>query len=206
MAAAPDPDGAVIFLQPTRAVNVVKGCQAWVLAEEDEGDELDEEAESVMLPIFMHLAPILQNVPGSHWPFIFDVLENVLERVSLTEELEQDEDSSSDSTALVALGRALRLLQVLEELAKRNKALMEEWKGRRMAVLTVVRDSKILGHGALFYIGILTVDFNIDNATDAETVTSAPRSACRELVLSIVQHLPSSLIDETTLPKVCRSI
>ena len=31
---------------------------------------------------------------------------------------------------------------------------------------------------------------------------STPRSACRELVLSVVQCLPVSLIDETTLPKV----
>ncbi|KAJ7746502.1 hypothetical protein DFH07DRAFT_591586 [Mycena maculata] len=32
---------------------------------------------------------------------------------------------------------------------------------------------------------------------------SAPRSTCRELVLSIVQDLPSSMITEDTLPKMC---
>ena len=31
---------------------------------------------------------------------------------------------------------------------------------------------------------------------------SLPRSICRELVLSIVQDLPSSLVDHETLPKV----
>ncbi len=134
-----------MFLPPTRAINVVKGCQAWVLAEEDE-DELDEEVESAMLPIFMHLAPILQNVPGSHWAFTFDVLEGVLERVSPNDD-EGEMDANDEAASLVALARALRLLQVLEALAQRNKALMAEWSERRMNILTIVRDLSILGNG-----------------------------------------------------------
>ena len=38
--------------------------------------------------------------------------------------------------------------------------------------------------------------------SDSADVSSLPRSTCRELVLSIVQHLPSSLIDQDTLSKV----
>jgi hypothetical protein len=41
----------------------------------------------------------------------------------------------------------------------------------------------------------------LDPETDA-TGISAPRSACRELVLSIVQDLPASMIDQYTLSKV----
>ena len=37
---------------------------------------------------------------------------------------------------------------------------------------------------------------------DSVDVSSVPLSTCRELVLSIVQHLPSSLIDQDTLSKV----
>ncbi len=53
-----------------------------------------------------------------------------------------------------------------------------------------------LGSRTHFYVS------NTNSVTDIETTMSAPRSACRELVLSIVQCLPVSLIDETTLPKV----
>ncbi|KAF8955528.1 hypothetical protein BDZ97DRAFT_1764803 [Flammula alnicola] len=150
IASALDPEGEVVFLPPTRAVNVVKACQAWMLAEDDDEDELDEEVESAMLPIFVHLAPILQNVPGG---------------------------------GLVALARASRLVAVLGELAKRNEALMAEWGERRIGILAILRDLSVLGH-------------------DTQELSSVPRSLCRELVLSIVQHLPSSLIDQDTLPKM----
>ncbi|KAF9477335.1 hypothetical protein BDN70DRAFT_881303 [Pholiota conissans] len=183
-ASAPDPDSDTVFLQPPRAVNVVKGCQAWVLAEDDD-EQLDEEVESAMLPIFVQLAPILQNVPGSHWGFVFDVLEAVFDRLSPAED--EEEHDENESASLVALARALRLLTVLEDLTKRNKALLAEWTERRIPILTIVRDLTVLGN-------------------DPTVLLSVPRSACRQLVLSIVQHLPSSLIDENTLPKMCHLI
>lgn len=147
-ASAPDPEGDAVFLQPLRAVNVIKGCQAWVLAEDDD-EPLDEEVESAMLPIFSHLAPILQNVPGSHWGFIFDVLEAVLDRLSPAEEEETDKD---EPATLVALGRALKFLTVLEDLTKTNKALLAEWAERRIPILTIVRDLGVLGNGEFLYI------------------------------------------------------
>ena len=72
---APDPDSDVIFIPQTRAVNFVKVCQQWVTSDED----IEEEVESRMTVLFFHLVPILQHVPGSHWDFIFDVVENNLE-------------------------------------------------------------------------------------------------------------------------------
>ena len=57
----------------------MKVCQAWVAADEDDGDGVNEDVESAMTLVFFHLAPILQNVPGSHWDFIWDVIENNLE-------------------------------------------------------------------------------------------------------------------------------
>jgi len=74
-AVAPDSESDVVFLPQQRAVNVVKTCQAWVVSDED----IDEDVESMMTLLFTHLAPILQNVPGNHWEFIFDVIENNLE-------------------------------------------------------------------------------------------------------------------------------
>lgn len=147
-ACAPDPEGEVAFLPPPRAVNVVKACQGWVLADNDDGEELDEEVQSAMLPIFTHLAPILQNVPGSHWPFIFDVVEAVLEAASGDNgDDEEEEDESAEGSRLVGLARALRLVIVLEDLAKRNKSLMAEWSERRLGVLTIIRDLEVINHG-----------------------------------------------------------
>ena len=72
---APDPDSDVVFIPQTRAINFMKACQQWVTSDED----IEEEVESQLTVLFFHLAPILQHVPGSHWGFIFDVVENNLE-------------------------------------------------------------------------------------------------------------------------------
>jgi E3 ubiquitin-protein ligase listerin len=74
-AVAPNPDSEIVFLPTPRAVNVMKACQTWIASDED----LDEEVETQMTCVFWHLAPILQNVPGSHWDLIYDVVENNLE-------------------------------------------------------------------------------------------------------------------------------
>lgn len=74
-ASAPDPESDVEFLPQPRAVNVMKVCQQWITSDED----IDEEVESAMTFIFIHLAPILQDVPGAHWDLVFDVMENNLE-------------------------------------------------------------------------------------------------------------------------------
>lgn len=74
-ATAPDPESDIVFLPTNRAVNLMKALQQWITSDED----LDEEVEYQMTTIFIHLAPILQTVPGAHWDLIFDVLENSLE-------------------------------------------------------------------------------------------------------------------------------
>ena len=206
-ASAPDPDGDVVFLTSPRAINVIKACQGWVLAvdsDDDDGAEIEEWVESAMLPIFMHLAPILQNVSGGHWAFVFDVLEGVLERASSTNETLEDKAGETGED-LVALARALRLVLTLEELASRNKSLMAEWEGRRKDMLVFVRDLSVLGLGTLNLISLFFVTPFDDCAfrpPDSADVSSVPHSTCRELALSIVQHLPSSLIDQDTLSKV----
>jgi hypothetical protein len=85
-ASAPNPESDVVFLPQLRAVNAVKACQKWVEEaggddeDEDEDDAgVDEQVENAMLPVFVALAPILQNDHGKHWEFIFDLVENILE-------------------------------------------------------------------------------------------------------------------------------
>ncbi|KAF8650294.1 hypothetical protein AX16_005322 [Volvariella volvacea WC 439] len=125
VASAPDQDSEVEFLPPPRAVNVVKACQQWVSDE----IEIDEEVESEMCAVFVQLAPILQNVPGQHWGFMFDVLESNLEAASVT-----------DDSTLVGLARALKLVITVQDLVTTNKALRATWDERKMPILTMVRD------------------------------------------------------------------
>ncbi|KAH7921570.1 hypothetical protein BV22DRAFT_1096259 [Leucogyrophana mollusca] len=124
-ATAPDPDSEVVFLQQQRAVNVMKVCQQWISSDEN----IDEEVESMMTLIFFHLAPILQNVSGAHWDFIYDILENNFENCSFSE----------DAT-LTALGRSLRLVLLIDDLVLTNKSLRASWEERRLSILTLVRN------------------------------------------------------------------
>ncbi|KAJ6469367.1 hypothetical protein C8R45DRAFT_837446 [Mycena sanguinolenta] len=167
-ASAPGVDSDVVFLPQQRSVNIFKACQQWIASDED----IEEELESAMTLVFFHLAPLLQNVPGTHWDLMFDVVENNLETASLT-----------DDETLVTLARTLRLIILVQDLTLTNKTLRASWEERHLQILTIVRD---LAAGQL------------DNVTG-----STPRSTCRELVLSIVQDLPTSLIAEDTLSKMC---
>ncbi|KIN96951.1 hypothetical protein M404DRAFT_32794 [Pisolithus tinctorius Marx 270] len=168
-ASAPDPNSAVVFLPQHRAVNVMRACQTWIA----EGDEdASEELESVMTLVFRHVAPILENVPGSHWEFIWDVVESNLEVCSLEE-----------SDTLATLGRTLQLVTTIEELVTTNKSLREGWEKRRKVIFGLIKKIVIIDTREMSY--------------------SDPRAICRELAMSIVQNMPSSMIDEKTLATMC---
>ncbi|KAH9959432.1 hypothetical protein BC827DRAFT_504162 [Russula dissimulans] len=166
-AVAPDPDSDVVFLPQQRAVNFVKACQGWIASDMN----IDEDVESEITNVFFHLVPILQNVSGSHWDFIFDLIENNLENASF-----------DDDTNLMILWRTIRLIQVIQDQALYNKALRADWKQREMTIFTLLRDIV---------------------ASEPKSVpASIPRTVCREAALSIVQDLPPSLMDHTTLSKM----
>ncbi|KAG6379677.1 hypothetical protein JVT61DRAFT_10198 [Boletus reticuloceps] len=171
-ATAPDPDSDVVFLPQQRAVNVMKACQAWVAADEDDEDGVDEDVESAMTLVFFYLAPILQNVPGSHWDFIWDVIENNLESCSL-----------EDSATLTTLGRTLRLVIAIDDLALTNKPLRAKWDERKTTVLGLTKDMIAVNTVAMPY--------------------SEPRTLCRQLALSVIQDMPSEMMNEKTLPSMC---
>ncbi|KAJ8507641.1 hypothetical protein ONZ45_g9999 [Pleurotus djamor] len=169
IALAPDPESDIIFLPQPRAVSLVKACQQW--ATSDDADA-GEEVECEMTEIFIHVAPILQNVSGTHWDFIMDVVENNLEVSSL-----------DDASTLVTLGRTLRLVGVIEDLSSTNKALRAVWQERRHAVSRTLRDLAIP---------------HLSRETP-----SVPRSICLKILLTLLQEIPDSLLDETTLGKIC---
>ncbi|KAG6844999.1 hypothetical protein H0H87_001771 [Tephrocybe sp. NHM501043] len=97
-----------------------------------------------------------------------------------------EESSLADDTSLVTLARTLRLITLIQDLCLTNKSLRAEWEERNMSILKMVRD-------------LATV--SIDHLEP-----SIPRSTCRGLLLSIVQDLPPSLINETTFSKMCHLV
>ncbi|KAJ3808145.1 hypothetical protein F5876DRAFT_46635 [Lentinula aff. lateritia] len=128
---APDIQSEAEFLPVQRAVNVIKACQKWIEEGGDDDDASDEmeELESAMTLTFYHLAPILQNVAGGHWQFIFDVVENNIESFS----------ASTSSLQLITLARTIRLVGHIQDLAATNKSLRAEWSERKGGIMKGVR-------------------------------------------------------------------
>ncbi|KAH9932237.1 uncharacterized protein B0H18DRAFT_1083328 [Fomitopsis serialis] len=102
--------------------------------------------------------------------------------------MENNLESSAltEQPSLVILSRTLRLLIAIQDLASTNKALREVWQDRETTCLSFVRD-------------LVSVKLEPEQI-------SAPLSACRELALQIVQDLPESLMDRTTISKMCHII
>ncbi|KAJ3719553.1 hypothetical protein DFJ43DRAFT_1005337 [Lentinula guzmanii] len=189
---APDVESEAVFLPVQRAVNVIKACQKWIEEEEENGEEENnegetgvkmEELESAMTLTFYHLAPILQNVPGGHWQFIFDVIENNIESLSVSH--------SSSPLQLLTLARTLRLIGHVQDLAATNKSLRAEWNERKDGIMKSIKSM------------ILDGDFADEESEAAkgegdhgikssDEPNSVPESVCRELVLELMCHLLSS--------------
>ncbi|KAF8828303.1 hypothetical protein HHX47_DHR4000608 [Lentinula edodes] len=126
---APDVESEAEFLPVQRAVNVIKACQKWIEeggdnddASGEEGEQIAEtgdgmeELESAMTLTFYHLAPILQNVAGGHWQFIFDVVENNIENCDFN--FTKSSSASNSSLQLITLARTIRL--ILHKAAKKR--------------------------------------------------------------------------------------
>ncbi|KAG9311744.1 hypothetical protein JVU11DRAFT_7987 [Chiua virens] len=175
-ATAPDPDSDIVFLPQQRAVNVMKACMAWFTDDDDDDDDDDdfvnEELQSAITLVSLHLAPILQNVPGSHWDLIWDLIESNLEECSL-----------GDSIALTLLGRTLRLVIVIEDLTLTNKPLRENWNETRATAFGLVKELVMVDTTSLPY--------------------SEPRRLCLELALTIIEDMPSTMMTEKTLSRLC---
>lgn len=54
---------------------LIQAIQRWIGSD----DDLEEEILASVAELFLHLAPIVQELSGSHWELIFDVVESNLE-------------------------------------------------------------------------------------------------------------------------------
>ncbi|TFK49320.1 hypothetical protein OE88DRAFT_1713557 [Heliocybe sulcata] len=92
--------------------------------------------------------------------------------------------SFNDESSLVTLARTLWLVTAIQDLATTNKSLRAVWEERRQSVLTLVRD--------------------LVASRETSGDSTKPQSICLELAMSIIQDLPQSLLDDKTLPSMCR--
>lgn len=74
-ASSPPADSEVTLLPQQRTIFMFQTIQKWV----QESDGLDEEIESQLAELSFNVAAIIQSVPGAHWDFIIDVVENNLD-------------------------------------------------------------------------------------------------------------------------------
>jgi hypothetical protein len=105
--------------------------------------------------------------------------------------------SFEDDTTLTILWRTIRLIQVIQDQVLYNKTLRADWKQRETRVLTLLRD--IVASEPSMCSLIRTCLYLIVVLESAPA--STPRAVCREAALSIMQNLPPSLVDHTTLSK-----
>lgn len=54
---------------------LIQAVQKWIASD----DDLPEEIHSRVAELFIHLSPIVQELSGSHWDLVFDIIESNLE-------------------------------------------------------------------------------------------------------------------------------
>ncbi|KAL8278772.1 hypothetical protein RQP46_008841 [Phenoliferia psychrophenolica] len=125
LSTAPPLDAPIIFLPQQRAMNVIRQISSWIGSDELMGDQM----YSAIAELFLHLAPIVQELSGEHWDLIFDIIESNLETANWEE-----------NVSLPALYHSCRLLGVIKDLAASNPELRITSKARIDKSLELVRD------------------------------------------------------------------
>lgn len=98
---------------------------------------------------------------------------------------------------MVPLLRTLSLISEVQSLASTNKALRSPWHERRATILRLVRDL------LLVKLGQYLVLVPLARLTPPDpTQLSAPREACREKALFLMQDIPPGIIEKESFPKV----
>ncbi|KAL7422810.1 hypothetical protein Q5752_002106 [Cryptotrichosporon argae] len=123
LASAPPADSAALFLPQNRALFVLRHLATWLASD----TELADEIEPRVAELYTALAPVVQDVLGTHWDNMFDLLEAGLE-VGL---------DSKDAWPLVYW--SLKLLVQVRDLCSTNKSLRASWTGKDAHMGLVVK-------------------------------------------------------------------
>ncbi|GAA5853357.1 hypothetical protein JCM5353_007763 [Sporobolomyces roseus] len=120
---APPADAPIIFLPQQRTMFLVQAIQKWVGS--DEG--LPEEANAGMAELLSHLVAIIQDLSGSHWDLVFDLIESNL-----------DSADWDEPATMPAVYHSCLLLTQMKELSTSNKELYAIAKERVVSSLELV--------------------------------------------------------------------
>ncbi|GAA5904173.1 ubiquitin-protein ligase RKR1 [Sporobolomyces salmoneus] len=123
LAVAPPADAPIIFLPQQRTMFLVQAIQKWIGS--DEG--LPEEANAATLKLLSHLVAIIQDLSGSHWDLVFDLIESNLDAADWDE-----------PTTLPAVYQSCLLLAQMKDLSSSNAELRAVAKDRVVSCLELV--------------------------------------------------------------------
>ncbi|CAO1621228.1 unnamed protein product [Parajaminaea phylloscopi] len=123
LAAAPPVESSVPLVPQQRAMFLLQGLQRWMASDED----FDDEVNTRLAEVFLHVVPIVQDMPGSHLDFFYDLVESNLEVASL-----------GDDSSLPGLYHTLKLLDLLADLARTNPLLRDVHKEHEAAIGTLL--------------------------------------------------------------------
>ncbi|VDB92351.1 unnamed protein product [Peniophora sp. CBMAI 1063] len=188
-ASAPAPDSEVAFLPQARAVNFARAAQTWLASDED----LDDDVQTALTAVFVHLVPILQGVSGSHWELFFDVAEDNLQNASF-----------SDEETLVPLKYTLNLIETVQEYATTNKALRELWNARKGAMLGLIKDLIV----SETHTGSRSEPRALSRQTALSLISDLSASALGPTALAKMSHLladPSPAVQAQSYPLLRRA-
>ena len=87
LATAPPPDSDAAFLPPQRTIFLLQAVQRWLTS--DDADDPSDPLLAHLCDLSAQLAPLVQNIIGAHWDFMFDVTELCLEVGGLASLCEQ---------------------------------------------------------------------------------------------------------------------
>ena len=123
LAAAPPADSSQSLIPQQRCIFLLQTLQRWIAS--DESDDFPADIHGLLMQVLAHLLPIVQDMSGSHLPFVCDLID-----VNLS-------DGMSDP---VCVYHALGLVDLFNSLAERNLTLREVWKESKMDIFEDVHD------------------------------------------------------------------
>ncbi|KAJ9125190.1 hypothetical protein QFC22_000144 [Naganishia vaughanmartiniae] len=124
-AITPSEQSEDIFLPQQRAIFLMQHLNGWLLSDDEGAEDIPEEIEARIALLYSALAPIVQDVAGSHWNSIYDMISSNLEVVTFA-----DEDTYN------LMYSTLSLLETVQKLAMTNKALRANWTEKAEQVKT----------------------------------------------------------------------
>lgn len=121
---APPTDSSLPLVPQQRAIFLMQTMQAWLASD----DDLPPELFVRLAQLFIHILPVLQDMPGNHLDLIIDVIEMNL-----------GDNDAKDGLGLASLYFTFVLLETLLELSERSITLREVWNDRRKDVFNALR-------------------------------------------------------------------